>query len=354
MRWICAMLAVTLTGAAARAQEAERPAAAEPPADSTPAQSPNAASLGLYWENDGGLAGKPFHPSDKHYTNGLKIDFGLQNGTIDRWAGALPSVLGTPAAEDHGFRAGAGLGLTQLIFTPTDLETSQPIDDDQPYSGYLGLNVFLQRANHWNLEQFELDLGVVGAYSGAESTQKQVHATFPGQVNPQGWDNQLANELVVNFNYRRRWRTDPLAIGALQFQAIPQIGFDVGNMRISANADLMARLGWHLPDDFGPGRIADLRDVGASPSGASDWTFYLYGRAGGHAIARDIFLDGNTFADSLSVTREPLVGELQVGLVARWRMIELGYAVTWMSEQFEEQEDPHAFGAWTLSAHWDF
>ncbi|MFG0286487.1 MAG: lipid A deacylase LpxR family protein [Phycisphaerales bacterium JB039] len=348
MRWFCAIPPLA-AACAAQAQPGAAPAAPEPEASRAAF-----TSFALYWENDGGLLAKPFHPSDKHYTNGLKADFGFQSRDIDRWASALPSPLGAPEAGNDGFRAGAGFGITQLIFTPTDLEATEPIPDDQPYAGYLGVNLFLQRADRWNLEQFELDIGLVGEYSLAEATQKQVHAAIPDQIDPQGWDNQLSHELIINFNYRRRWRHDPLALGALGFQAIPQVGFDVGNMRISANADLLARVGWNLPNDFGPARIADLRDISGSWTGASDWGFYLYGRAGGQAIARDIFLDGNTFADSLSVTREPFVGELQAGLVARWRMIELGYAVTWTSEQFEEQEDPHAFGAWTLSAHWAF
>src|SRR5690606_11388692 len=106
-------------------------------------------------------------------------------------------------------------------------------------------------------------------------------------------------------NYRRRWRVDllpeDLPVG-LQF--IPGGGFDVGNMNTSARVDLIGRLGWNLPDDFGPSRLLDLRDATArrgQHDELGDWSVYLYGRLAGRAVARDIFLDGNTFAESHSV-----------------------------------------------------
>jgi len=40
---------------------------------------------------------------------------------------------------------------------------------------------------------------------------------------------------------------------------------------------------------------------------------YVFAGVEGRAVARDIFLDGNTFQKSPSVDKEPLVGELAVG-----------------------------------------
>lgn len=352
----CAILSVLLCLAGASGQ----------PFEQTPEQDPRApsdelhfTSLGLYWDNDGAYL-KPNKNTDENYTNGGKIDFGFQGQLADRWARRLPTVRGIGLGDEapgQPLTSAVGIGLTQLMFTPEDLSRRDLIEDDRPYAGYLGFNFFLQRARGNHFEHFEVDVGLVGPGSFAREIQEMVHAAFPDNIEPRGWNNQLANEPVLNFNYRRRWRLDLLPEDTpVGFQIIPGGGFDVGNMRTSARLDLIGRVGWNLPDDFGPSRLLDLRDATARRGESTelgDWSVYLYGRLGGRAVARDIFLDGNTFADSHSVQREVFVGEAQVGLVARWRFLEVGYAQTWVSREFE-QEDPSGHGAVTVNLHIPF
>ena len=353
----CAILATLLCVASARAQGPELD-----PTPPVPLEDLRLGSIGFYWENDGAYI-KPNQESDEHYTNGLKIDFGFQGQLADRWARRLPSIplIGfddeAPLHDAEAMRSAFGVGVTQLMFTPEDLERRDLIEDDRPYAGYLGFNFFLQRVQGRNWEHFEIEAGVVGPASFAREVQEQVHATFPDNISPNGWNHQLANEPVLNFNYRRRWRFDVLEDESpLGLQFIPGGGFDVGNMRTSARVDLIGRFGWNLPDDFGPSRILDLRD-GTARRGRhtdlGDWSLYVYGRAAGRAVARDVFLDGNTFADSHSVQREPFVGELQFGIVGRWRFLEVGYGQTWVSREFEE-ENPSSHGAITVNLHFPF
>jgi hypothetical protein len=55
----------------------------------------------------------------------------------------------------------------------------------------------------------------------------------------------------------------------------------------------------------------------------------LTGAISGRAIARDIFLDGNTFRGNLGVGHAPFVGSGELGLELRYRAISLAYrAVT--------------------------
>jgi lipid A 3-O-deacylase len=355
MRPPCPILAGFVLAAAAGAQDG-----AIDPTPPVPLEDLRLGSIGMYWENDGAYI-KPNQYSDEHYTNGLKFDFGFQGQLVDRWARRLPTVpfigLDDEGPRGEQMRSAFGIGIAQLMFTPEDLSRSDLIEDDRPYAGYLGFNFFLQRVQGNNWEHFEVDVGVVGPASFAREVQEQVHATFPGNINPQGWNHQLSNEPVLNFNYRRRWRLDALPPDTpLGLQFIPGAGVAAGNMLTAARVDLIGRFGWNLPEDFGPSRILDLRDATARRGRHTeygDWSVYIYGRAGGRAVAHDIFLDGNSFADSHSVAREVFVGELQFGIVGRWRFLEVGYGQTWVSGEFEE-EQPSAHGAVTVNLHFPF
>ena len=69
----------------------------------------------------------------------------------------------------------------------------------------------------------------------------------------------------------------------------------------------------------------------------------------GRYVAHSIFLDGNTFRDSHSVDREPLVGDLQAGLVLTWKDVRLSFTNIFRTDEFEGQSSPTEFGSISLS-----
>ena len=69
-------------------------------------------------------------------------------------------------------------------------------------------------------------------------------------------------------------------------------------------------------------------------------------------MARDIFLDGNTFRDSHSVDKEPLVGDLAAGVSVNWKNTALTYSYVLRSKEFKAQEDEQLFGS--VSLNWNF
>lgn len=68
-----------------------------------------------------------------------------------------------------------------------------------------------------------------------------------------------------------------------------------------------------------------------------------------HGHARNIFLDGNTFRDSRSVDKEPLVGDLQFGIAVTWRNVRLSYTHVLRTREFKTQGEADDFGAFSLS-----
>ena len=329
-------------------------------------QSPRPGTAKVYWENDGAFH-DPFDSYDRHYSNGFAIVLDHQPQWAEDAASVMP--LGDLFEKHHGqAKTGAGYQLTQLIFTPANLAATAPISTDRPYAGYLYGGVFWQREGQYErredvavLDHFELNLGIVGDDSLGEDIQDWVHKNFEG-VDPQGWDNQLANEITGQFYYRRKWRIDmnpveSALLGDLELQVIPQAGFALGTVYRYGEAAVTLRLGQKLPDDFGPGRINDLQSVTGDAYKHTGWSWYVYGRVGGRAVQHDMFLDGSDFETSIvSVDSEPLVGEVQAGFAVSYRpninhRFDLTWGLTFLTDTFDAPgaTGTESYGTFVLS-----
>ena len=209
--------------------------------------------------------------------------------------------------------------LGQNIFTPEDISRPELILNDRPYAGwlYLGFGLIAEREGRFHpVDTFELDLGVVGPWSQAETVQKNWHE-FIETFEPKGWDNQLENEFGFLLNLERKWKM-PLPMpgeNGLELDFLPSAGIALGNVFTYASAGGTLRLGVNLDVDSGPPRIrpgaqgSDFFKTGK----IAGW--YVFAGVEGRALARNIFLDGNTFEDSHSVDKKYFVGDLHVGLV---------------------------------------
>ena len=146
---------------------------------------------------------------------------------------------------------------------------------------------------------------------------------------------------------------------------LPSLGAALGNVTTYASTGLQVRAGWNLPSDFGyspirPGGVTQVdalrdRQVAATETGRPRLirreALRAYGFAGVHAraVARDIFLDGNTFRDSHSVSSKPLVADFVAGLTVGYGSAKLSYAKVFRTREFRGQPRDHRFGSITLS-----
>ena len=113
---------------------------------------------------------------------------------------------------------------------------------------------------------------------------------------------------------------------------------------------------WWLMSIIGPASLLGFKDhtAGAFADPCRDWSVYGYLSVNADAVARNMFLDGNTFADSRSTDREDLVARLTVGVVARWKSVYFGWAQTWETKSFEAQPNGQTWGSWALGCQWTF
>lgn len=224
-------------------------------------------------------------------------------------------VIPTLTKEGLYYRAGITLG--QIIQTPTDLSRTDLIVDDVPYAGAATLQASWYAYNNDEFRGFEITTGIIGPLSLAGQMQSSVHQ-LTNNPSPNGWDNQLANEVLININYMRKQKIFELGNPAyLSFDMAVNANVALGNMVTEAAAAVEIRLGHNIPRGFVyvPDFIGfSMHHNAALKPVRSTMSFYSSLILRGSAYERNIFLDGNSFRDSHRVVKKPLVNQLIVGL----------------------------------------
>ncbi|MBI4633533.1 MAG: lipid A deacylase LpxR family protein [Deltaproteobacteria bacterium] len=315
-------------------------------------------TLTLSLEND--LFG--FDNKDRYYTHGTKLSWISRDLSNYRDTALVPSwmhplIERMPFVNDPGDQRSVSLSLGQKIYTPEDKERSDPIRDDRPYAGITYLGLGLHSKNRRQMDTFEFDLGIVGRHSYAEDCQKVIHRWI-GSVDPKGWEHQLHDEPVFNLFFERKWKVlQTKGAGSLGFDCIPHLGVAVGNVYTGANLGGQVRFGWNLPNDFGTYLIRPGSDSSSPLDDADPRLFHPFRRFGvhlflavdGNAVARNIFLDGNTFRDSHSVNKKPFVADLVAGIGMIIHRFKITYSYVHRTKEFETQKDEQHFGAISVS-----
>lgn len=311
-------------------------------------------TFSLYMEND------MFAGTDRQYTSGVKLAWSsrdLENYSDSPYASPfLPLFNLLPYINEKDYQKNLVFALGQNIYTPDDTESFGLVKGDRPYAGwlYLGLGVVWKNAEVRN--SLVLNVGVVGSWSYAQEAQRLVHDAR-GLGHPNGWDNQLHNELGVLVTYERKWRwpKHERRVG-LDWEFLPHAGIALGNVYTYANLGGELRAGLNLPDDFGTASIGPAATTSTPVDGRQgaersrfDLGLYLFARADGRAVAHNIYLDGNTFGNSASVDRKWFVADLSAGVAVNYKNTKLAYAFVYRTEEFYGQKEAQVFGTVSMN-----
>lgn len=304
------------------------------------ARSENAGVFNLIFDNDG------FAGTDHHYTSGILLNYvGSEAGTPRRlaeFAYSLPQI----DPEDDIL---AGFHLGQQLFTPEDIHAEQLLSRQRPYAGYLFGGMSLIAVNPRELDSWRLSVGVVGPRAYGRQFQTSIHERVDANV-AQGWDHQLKNENILQFDYYKTWRQFWTYTGnRFGADVVPYAGFALGNAAIHADTGLTLRFGRGLGNDFGPPRMRPSLPGSSYFDSPHGWGWYFFMGFGGRYVGHNIFLDGNTSEASHSVDKYNWVGDIQAGWVLNNDRFRLAYTFVGRSREYKSQNSGDKFGSLTLS-----
>jgi hypothetical protein len=164
-------------------------------------------TLTLQYEND------TFAGADRHYTHGTRfglvppqsvedelpliprkfrnfLDWPGPANIIGIWLDAIraPDLLFSDARKGAKAPVYYSYSLSQLIFTPTDMELEVPDPTQRPYAGWLALSVSLHALSNdkTKLDTVEISVGVVGPSARAGDVQVWRHRVLE-IATPKGW-----------------------------------------------------------------------------------------------------------------------------------------------------------------------
>lgn len=321
--------------------------------------------LTFYLDND------LFADRDQDYTNGSRLSWISSNRKIGE-IGAIQRAL-RPLTGDHQSLGpiqqltefddpnkvsyNYGFSMTQLMFTPEQFTArSQPIGERR-YAGWTALGFSLHAKDEKCLNTVEFLVGITGKYSFAEETQHVIH-DIRNIEKFEGWSDQIPTEITADLSFLQRRR---IPFGRfsefVSFDGFTEWGARLGTFRTTAQLGGMIRYGFHLPTDFSDPRLSETaythKFVDRSFQIEHPWSLYVLSGFRGFVIAHDATLDGPLFSGfSTGNTREPLVGEVYAGLGWRLRSVEVSYAHTWRTAEYQEQPGDSNFG--TVSVRLEF
>lgn len=309
---------------------------------------PDTGGVSIAYEND------IFRSTDRSYTNGVRISW-VTDEELPKFLKVADGYLITPVEDRLSFFPETGktrysYALGQSMFTPDDIKKSELQQLDRPYAGWLYGTLAKTVYNDKNLDYLGLTLGVVGPMSLAKETQRFVHQNITDSPIAQGWHHQLENEPGIVLTYEKKIRglyeLSPYGFG---IDFTPHFNAALGNIFTHASVGGTLRFGRDLPSDYGPPRVRPgvagtdffipTKDIG----------WYFFAGFEGRAVARNIFLDGNTFTKSHSVDKRNFIADFQMGAAMTFSHCRLAYTHVVRTKEYDSQSSGDRFGVLTLT-----
>lgn len=307
----------------------------------------NSKYLSLSVENDS-LGGG----TDRYYTSGVRATwFDARTQAPD----FLQDLANHIPTFDVGAETGTFFTLGHNIYTPADITLSDQPQNDRPWAAFLYGSVGMANVTYnedvpHHIDELEFTLGLVGPEALGEQTQKFVHKHVSNSPVPRGWDNQLNFEPGVMVSWQRRmplaWSYEGDHVN-LRFE--PNFNVTLGNIRTHAGVGGMFVLGSSQLQDTPPRVRPAVPGTGVFLDADDSLDWQIFAGAEGRAVARDIFLDGNTFSNSHSVDKKYFVGDLSAGATLSLGDYRAAYTLNWRSKEFKGQDENSIFGSLTLT-----
>ncbi len=274
----------------------------------------------LHYEND------YFSTSDLYYTQGINLEY--VNPAIENFF--TSKVLIHSAEKEMKF----GMSLEQEGYTPTSISHSEILKGDRPFAAALFLKTFSAANDAARKERISssFSVGWIGSATGGEQIQEALHRLIH-YILPKGWDNQIANDLVLNYEleYQRGiFSTDNY------FLIMGRAGARAGTFNTKVWAGTIIMVGY-FDDPFVNFSHQDKK-----------FQVYLYAEPVLNVVGHDATLQGGLLnrsspyiISSSDINR--IVFQGNTGIVFRINTVQLEYFQTYLGREFKTGED-HVWG----------
>jgi lipid A 3-O-deacylase len=293
--------------------------------------------------------------TDRQYTSGFRFTWISKDLRTYKDDGTsqcnCPFFFKLPFMNEPDNQKNTYFSIGQSIYTPDNLKQRDLIKDDRPYAGITYLAFGFISRNVRQMDTFEIETGIVGTHSYASYVQDVIHDWLHESYEVMGWKNQLKDEPILNLYYGRTWKLAPEARNGYAYDFIPRAGISAGNLLIAGSLGAEVRFGLNLPNDFGTFRIgpgsettAPIHEKGFS-SGSMPFGAHFYLGYDVTGVARNLFLDGNTFRDSPSIKKKPVVRRLFAGAGITMHRIKITFSNVWQTREFYVEKRPERYGS---------
>jgi len=272
--------------------------------------------LGINFDND------IFNNTDYYYTNGIRIDYISPIFASSPFA--YPMLPYNKLSMNYH-----GITIVQNMYTPTNPDTSLLLVGDRPFAAYLYLGHFKNTlVSEKRYRQYsEIQIGLIGPGSLGGFVQDQIH-----DIPPTGWENQIQNDIVLNYTAEFEKGIYNPEIFDLNMFARGQLG----TLYTNAGAGLRIRLGLFNPY-FEMPWMAGERSIEGKAS--KKWQYGIFATGFVKGVLYDATLEGGVFNNTSNYTIaasdiERLVLQASAGVFFAYRQFGLMYEQFYITPEF--------------------
>ncbi len=279
--------------------------------------------ISLYYDNDF------FSATDRYYTQGVMFSF---IHPAVRYSPFSHTLLKLKQATLNYY----GLKAEQDVFTPVSIRHAGVFYNERPFSAVFFVSharTSICSQNHLLLHS-SLDLGIIGPAAKGEEEQKAIHKVL-NNIQPLGWENQLSNDAVINYNVA----IEKAIWNKKYAELMARANIRAGTLYDDVAAGLYARAGIAEPYFSSLGNRAH--------TGRGKFKIWLHASAQARLVVYNATLQGGVFSQSIytlpAATVSRLVFNGEGGISLAFMRVRITYSRFYITPEFRQGVD-HGWG----------
>ncbi len=277
----------------------------------------------------------PRNKTDRYFSSGLKLDYLFMSNPHKK--SLIQKIF--PRLENANNYYGYTIATN--MYTPANKSENIAVGD-RPYCGwaYLGLKGISNDYIKETRFSTEYALGAIGPITQQEFMQTQFHNLI-GRSKPQGWKNQIANDIAINLSFTGEKRFSQLSENV---DIIAAVETNVGTVNNYIGVGGIIRIGWF--EDY----FRNIMQV----KGRKNWQLFAFARPIVRVVADNSLLQGGMFTYYKSPYVIPkddinhVYMNAEIGYSATFRNFNLTYSQNIRTPEFADAKNMF-WGAMTFS-----